>query len=32
VIKTNQPNAFTSSKAKPGNWSDGSKWTSNLSN
>ncbi|MCX6877221.1 MAG: autotransporter-associated beta strand repeat-containing protein [Verrucomicrobia bacterium] len=32
VIKTNQPNAFTWSKAEPGTWSDGSKWSNNLSN
>ena len=32
VIKSSQPNAFTWSKAEPGNWSDGSKWANNLSN
>jgi autotransporter-associated beta strand protein len=32
VIKSSQPNAFTWSKTEPGTWSDGSKWTNNLSN
>ena len=32
VIKSSQPNAFTWGKAESGNWSDGSKWSNNLSN
>jgi autotransporter-associated beta strand protein len=31
-ISSDQPNVFTWSKAEAGNWSDGSKWTNNLSN
>jgi len=30
VVKSDKPNAFAWTKAEAGNWSDGSKWTSNL--
>ena len=32
AISSEKPNVFTWSKAEAGNWSDGSKWTNNLSN
>ena len=32
AISSDKPNVFTWSKAEAGNWSDGSKWTNNLSN
>lgn len=32
VVKSDQPNTFTWNKAEDGNWSDGSKWSSNLAN
>ena len=32
AIRSDKPNVFTWSKAEAGNWSDGAKWTNNLSN
>jgi len=32
AIKSDKPNVFTWSKGESGNWSDGSKWSNNLSN
>ncbi|MCF7733795.1 MAG: autotransporter-associated beta strand repeat-containing protein [Akkermansiaceae bacterium] len=32
ALSSDKPNVFTWSKAEAGNWSDGSKWTNNLSN
>jgi len=32
AIKSDKPNVFTWNKAEAGNWSDGSKWSNNISN